>query len=148
MTMTIRPLQASDRAAWQDLWRSYLEFYESSVADEVTETTWRRMLVEGEDPSGFCAVDEKGELIGIVHYLFHRSCWSVDEYCYLQDLFVAPDQRRAGAGEALIGAVSDAAARRGASQVYWLTQHFNETARRLYDRVGELTPFIKYKLGS
>ena len=29
--------------------------------------------------------------------------------------------------------------------VYWLTQEFNATARRLYDRVGRATPFIKYR---
>lgn len=145
MTITIRPLQSGDRDSWEPLWQGYLAFYESSVPDDVTDTTWQRMMTDGEDPNGFCAVDETGALVGIVHYMFHRSCWTISDYCYLQDLFVAPDGRSSGTGEALIRAVYAAAEKQGASQVYWLTQHFNETARKLYDRVGELTPFIKYK---
>ena len=145
MSITVRPLEPGDRDRWEPLWQGYLTFYESSVPDEVTNTTWKRMMTDGEDPNGFCAVDESGALIGIVHYMFHRSCWTIGDYCYLQDLFVSPDSRRGGTGEALIRAVYGAADSRGVSQVYWNTQHYNETARRLYDRVGELTPFIKYK---
>lgn len=145
MTITVRPLEPGDRESWEPLWHGYLTFYESGVPDDVTDTTWERMMTDGEDPNGFCAVDESGTLIGIVHYMFHRSCWTIGDYCYLQDLFVSPDSRRSGTGEALIRAVYKAAEAQGASQAYWLTQHFNETARKLYDRVGELTPFVKYK---
>ena len=83
--------------------------------------------------------------MGIVHYLFHRSTWSPTEYCYLEDLFVDESRRCGGAGRALIEAVGDAASRRGASRVYWHTQHFNATARGLYDNVADLTPFVKYE---
>ena len=76
---------------------------------------------------------------------FHRSAWTVGDYCYLQDLFVNPDIRGGGVGRALIEAVYEAAEARGASQTYWLTQDFNTTARKLYDKVGQLTPFIKYR---
>jgi len=145
MSPIIRPLGDADRPEWEPLWQGYLRFYETSVAPEVTETTWRRMMDPKQDPHGFCAVDDEGRLIGIVHYHFHRSTWTIGDYCYLQDLFVLPEARGSGAGRKLIEAVYDAAAARGASQVYWLTQDFNETARRLYDRIGELTPFIKYK---
>lgn len=145
MPDAIRPLSEQDRPDWASLWQGYLEFYQSTVPAEVTQTTWKRLLTEGEDPSGFCAVSDNGTLTGIVHYHFHRSSWAVGDYCYLQDLFVAPGERKSGTGEALIRAVYAAAAERGASQVYWLTQDFNDTARRLYDRVGQLTPFIKYK---
>lgn len=71
--------------------------------------------------------------------------WSIAERCYLEDLFVDPHSRSAGAGEALIGAVYAAADVAGADQVYWLTEESNLTARRLYDRVGRKTPFIKYQ---
>lgn len=144
MNFEIRPLADADRDAWEPLWRGYLDFYETKLAPEVTATTWSRLMRDGEDPNGFCAVEGRGRLVGIVHYLFHRSCWSEGDYCYLQDLFVAPDLRGGGVGRALIEAVYAAADQRGASQVYWLTQHFNDTARRLYDRIGDLTPFIKY----
>lgn len=145
MSWTIRPLALRDRAAWEPLWKGYLTFYETQVPDEVTETTWQRLMAAGEDPSGFVAVDEDDRPIGIVHYHFHRSTWTIGDYCYLQDLFVSPAVRGGGAGRALIEAVYEAARARGASQTYWLTQDFNHTARKLYDKVGQLTPFIKYR---
>ena len=96
------------------------------------------------DPHGLVAVDDGGKMIGITHYLFHVSTWLMGPTCYLQDLYVDEAARGTGAGRALIEAVYAAADAAGASQVYWTTQHFNETARRLYDRIGKLTPFIKY----
>ena len=144
MTYSVRPMQESDRAAWQDLWRDYLAFYETELPDAMFELTWQRLMTQGDDPSGFCAASEQGQLLGIVHYIFHRSCWTDGPYCYLQDLFVSAEIRGAGIGRALIGAVAEAAAEQNASQVYWLTQHFNKPARRLYDKVADETPFVKY----
>jgi len=86
-----------------------------------------------------------GRLTGLVHFLFHRHAWKIEEVCYLQDLFVVPAARGTGLGRALIEAVYAAADAKGAPSVYWLTQDFNHTARRLYDSVGVLTPFIKYQ---
>ena len=145
MDFEIRPIAPTDREAWEALWRGYLDFYETVLAPEVTESTWSRLMTSGENPCGFAAVGPDDALVGIVHYLFHRSCWTVGDYCYLQDLFVDPSCRGGGAGRAMIEAVYDAADAQGASQVYWLTQEFNDHARLLYDRVGVLTPFIKYK---
>ena len=144
MNLEIRPLAAPDRVAWEALWAGYLDFYDADIADDVTGQTWSRLIEPGIDPNGFCAVDDDGRLIGIVHYHFHASSWTLGPYCYLQDLFVDPQIRGSGAGRALIEAVYQAADERGASQVYWLTRHDNETARRLYDRIGVATPFIKY----
>ncbi len=144
MSLKIRALAAPDREAWEPLWAGYLDFYEADLSDEVTEQTWARLIEPGIDPNGFCAVADDGRLTGIVHYHFHASCWTLGPYCYLQDLFVDPEIRGSGAGRALIEAVYRAADERGASQVYWLTQHFNKTARLLYDRIGVATPFMKY----
>jgi GNAT superfamily N-acetyltransferase len=91
------------------------------------------------------AENDAGEMVGIVHYLCHRVTWVVADRCYLEDLFVAESARGIGAGRALIEAVYAAADARGADQVYWLTQESNEEDRRLYDRVGRLTLFIKYQ---
>lgn len=142
---TIRPLQTTDRARWDELFRGYLTFYETELPAATYDETWRRLMSADEDPQGFGAVDDAGTLVGIVHFLYHRSTWDVADKCYLQDLFVAPDHRRGGAGEALMRAVFEAACADGAGEVYWMTQHFNDTALRLYDRIGELTPFIKYR---
>ncbi len=142
--LTIRTLRAEDKSQWADMWRDYLAFYETALPDDIYETTFCRLL--GDDPQDFsCFVAEQnGALVGLTHYLFHRHAWKVEKVCYLQDLFARPEARGSGVGRALIQAVYDEADRQGAPSVYWLTQEFNHTARQLYDRIGTLTPFIKY----
>lgn len=142
---TIRTLVAPDRPEWGRLWRGYLAFYEADVSDDVTETTWRRLLDPEAPILGFCAARADGELLGIVHYLFHPVTWSAGPRCYLEDLFTSDETRGKGVGRALIEAVYAAADAHGADQVYWLTAETNATARRLYDAVATQTPFIKYR---
>ncbi|MEM8793292.1 MAG: GNAT family N-acetyltransferase [Pseudomonadota bacterium] len=141
----IRPIEARDEAQWRVLWTGYLEFYETSVSEEVYQTTFARLL--GDDPQDFhgLVAEREGALVGLVHYVFHRHCWRVENVIYLQDLFVSPDARGIGAGRKLIEAVYAAGDAVGCPSVYWMTQDFNETARQLYDRVATLTPFIKYQ---
>ncbi|MFT3724944.1 MAG: GNAT family N-acetyltransferase [Hyphomonadaceae bacterium] len=145
MTFTIRTLEPSDHHEWDVLWRGYLEFYESVIPDHVTELTWNRLMDPEAPILGFCAATPDGKLLGIVHYLFHPVTWAAGPRCYLEDLFTHPDARGQGVGRALIEAVYAAADARGADQVYWLTQEFNATARKLYDQVAKATPFIKYR---
>ena len=144
-SLIIRPLAPADRAEWAELWTAYLEFYESSVAPEVYDSTFARML--GDDPQDFSGLvaEADGQLVGLVHFLFHRHGWKVENVCYLQDLYARPEARGKGIGRALIEAVYKAADENGTPTVYWLTQDFNHTARKLYDRIGVLTPFIKYQ---
>ena len=107
--------------------------------------TWQRITDPAGTIHGLGGFDAKGNLIGIVHYLFHPVTWAISNRCYLEDLFVTPAARGTGAGRALIEAVYRAADEVGADQVYWLTAHSNATARKLYDRVAQVTPFIKYR---
>ncbi len=144
MPITIRPLTADDYSRWEVLWHGYLTFYEAPIDDANTAALWDRLMAD-EDPNCLVACDDAGKVIGIVQYLYHGTTWSVRDKCYLQDLFVDPAARVGGAGRALIEAVYAKAADAGASEVYWMTQQFNSVARVLYDRVGELTPFIKYR---
>ena len=145
MTISIRPLTPADREQWLVLWNGYLTFYESKLSQEITDLTWTRILDPEAPIHAFCADDGSGKLLGIVHYLFHPVTWAAGPRCYLEDLFTAAEARGRGAGRALIQAVYAAADARGADQVYWLTQEFNATARRLYDQVATVTPFIKYR---
>jgi len=142
--LVIRPVDADERAAWEPLWKGYQTFYQVSLSEEVTATTWAR-LHDSAEPMFLLGAYVDGKLAGIVHYLFHRSCWTVGDYCYLQDLFVAPDARNLGIGRALIEAVEKDARERGASRVYWLTQESNAAARVLYDQVAERSGFIQYR---
>jgi GNAT superfamily N-acetyltransferase len=142
----VRPLRRADEAEWRRLWTGYLEFYGTGVDEAVYARTFARLL----DPAvpamaAFVAASAAGDRpFGLVHVIFHPHCWRIEDVCYLQDLYVAPEARGAGAGRALIEAVYAEADRRGCPSVYWLTQDFNATARRLYDRIGSVTPFIKY----
>ena len=142
--ITIRPLTASDEAEWRRLWTGYLNYYETTVPDAVYGSTFARLL--GDDPqdfNGFLALVD-GQSMGLTHYLFHRHAWKTENVCYLQDLYVDPAARGTGLGRRLIEAVYAAADANGTPAVYWMTQDFNATGRRLYDRIGKLTPFIRY----
>lgn len=139
----IRQLRADDRQGWDRLWSGYLRFYRARMADEVREFTWRRLLDDA-GPHALVA-EADGRLVGLAHYLFHPSTWTVGDYCYLQDLFVDEAARGLGAGRALIKAVYERADAAGAARVYWLTQEFNADARALYDTLAQRTSFIQYR---
>jgi GNAT superfamily N-acetyltransferase len=142
--VTIRPLAAKDEARWRVLWSGYLDFYKSSVPEAVYASTFARLL--GDDTQDFhgMVAELDGEVVGLVHYLFHRHCWRIENVCYLQDLYADPAVRGTGIGRKLIEAVYQAADEAGAPAGYWLTQEDNAVGRRLYDRVGQKTDFIKY----
>ena len=142
--VTIRPLRADERADWEPLWKGYQAFYKVVIPDQTTGVTWAR-LHDPAEAMGVLGAYMNGRLCGIVHYLFHRSCWTVGDYCYLQDLFVAEGARHLGVGRALILAVEDKARAAGASRVYWLTHETNADARVLYDRLAERSGFIQYR---
>ncbi|MGY9049970.1 hypothetical protein P775_18990 [Puniceibacterium antarcticum] len=142
--ITIRPLRPEDKDQWAALWTAYLTFYETSRPAALYDTYFDRLI--GTDPQDYSALvaEQDGKLVGLAHYLFHRHGWSVENVCYLQDLYATPDTRGTGVGRALIESVYGVADTAGAANVYWLTQEFNTTARQLYDRIGTKTPFIKY----
>lgn len=140
----VRRLRPDERAAWQPLWKGYLDFYRTSVKPEVYDATWARLL-DPNEPMWLLGGYVDGTLLGIVHYLYHRSCWTIGDYCYLQDLFVAEAARGRGLGRALIEAVYGEARAAGASRVYWLTHETNATARALYDTLADRPGFIQYR---
>ena len=144
MTVSIRELRVGDRAQWAPLWQSYIAFYESSVAPEVTDTTFARLLDTNEPMFAFVA-EQNSALIGFVHCVLHRGTWAIGDFCYLEDLFVTQAARGTGAGRALIEAVYARADQLGCSRVYWLTHESNATARKLYDKVAKHLGFIQYR---
>jgi len=146
MSIRVRPAEARDRSAWLALFRGYIEFYQASVAEEVVDTLWQR-LMDGDEgfPVALLAVDGADRPLGLAHVLFHRSTWTQGWYCYLEDLFVDPRARGKGIGRALIEAVYAHADARGCSRTYWMTQESNATARALYDKVATKSPFVQYR---
>ncbi|MFL6820476.1 MAG: GNAT family N-acetyltransferase [Bradyrhizobium sp.] len=142
--ITVRPVETADRPAWEPLWQGYLTFYKSTLPAEVTEATWRRFFDPLEHLGAFVA-EREGRLIGIAHYLLHRSTWAPVCYCYLEDLFVEPSVRGSGAGRALIAAVESAGQDAGASRLYWITHETNHTAQQLYNQLAERPGFVQYR---
>jgi GNAT superfamily N-acetyltransferase len=142
--IVIRPVGTDERAAWEPLWKGYQTFYEVALSDEASDVAWAR-LHDPAEPMHILGAYVDGKLVGIAHYLFHRSFWSIGDYCYLQDLFVAKEARNLGAGRALIAAVERAARAAGASRIHWLTQEGNTDARALYDQVADRSGFIQYR---
>lgn len=140
----IHPLTPDDQDDWRRLWTAYLAFYQTEKPPEIYAATWARLISpDHPDQIGLIARAD-GRAVGLVHAIFHPSNWTLTDVCYLQDLYADPDMRGQGIGRALIAAVYDAADARGAASVYWLTQENNAKARRLYDRVARVTPFIRY----
>jgi len=142
--VVIRPLRADERAAWEPLWAGYLAFYKATIPAATTDVTWQRFYDDAE-PMYVLGAYVDGKLTGIVHYLYHRSCWTTGDYCYLQDLFVTQDARGHGVGRKLIEAVYVAAKAAGASRVHWLTQFENARAQVLYDEVADRSGFMQYR---
>lgn len=146
-SITVRPIALSDREAWLSLWAGYNAFYgrtgPTALAAEITELTWRRFF-DAAEPVHALVAEENGRVVGITHYLFHRSTSRLEDICYLQDLFTDEALRGRGIGRALIFAVYEQARARGSKRVYWQTQSSNAAGRLLYDKVARHLGFIVY----
>lgn len=144
MALTVRPLVPAERPVWEPLWQGYLTFYKAAVPPETTDLTWTRLHDEAEPMHVLGAFDGEA-LLGIVHFIYHRSTWTPGPYCYLQDLFTVAEARGRGVGRALIQAVYERARAAGASRVYWLTHESNAQAMELYDKVASRSGFVQYR---
>jgi GNAT superfamily N-acetyltransferase len=142
--LDIRPVGTADHAAWLPLWQGYQRFYKTEIAAETSAVTWQRFLDPAE-PMHAALAWQDGKALGMVHWIFHRSCWTTGDYCYLQDLFVAEGLRGGGIGRQLIEHVYAAARAAGASRVHWLTHEGNEVAMRLYDDIADRPGFVQYR---
>ncbi|MNF48881.1 putative acetyltransferase [compost metagenome] len=140
----IRNVSAEDHAAWLPLWQAYQRFYETTIAERVSAVTWQRMLDPAEPINAALAwVD--GVAVGMVHWIYHRSCWTVENSCYLQDLIVSPELRGTGIGRTLIEFVYAQARADGCIKVHWLTHESNTTGIQLYERLAERPGFIQFR---
>jgi len=142
--MEIRAISADDHPAWAPLWQAYLRFYRHALPEAISAVTWQRFLA-ADEPMHAALAWHEGRAIGLVHWIFHRSCWTTGDYCYLQDLYVDEHVRGSGAGRKLIEHVYNQASLAGASRVHWLTHESNTTAMQLYDHIAERPGFVQYR---
>ncbi len=143
MTTTVRKVEIADKERWLELFKAYIVFYESALSDEQFDLTWSRIHSDF-NMYGLVA-EQDGIIVGIAHYLYRPSTWAVNDFCYLEDLFVDPSVRGTGAGRALIEALSLIATAAGSERLYWTTAPDNATARRLYDKVAT-TNRVQYRI--
>jgi ribosomal protein S18 acetylase RimI-like enzyme len=141
----VRPLSAIDHDGWMSLWQGYQAFYRVDIADAVSRKTWNRLLDPAEPMFGAASVDGAVRAVGLVHWILHRSTWTDGDYCYLQDLFVAPWARGRGVGRGLIEHVYRTAKAAGCPRVHWLTHETNRAAMLLYDGISERSGFVQYR---
>lgn len=146
----VRPVTPADFSAWLPLWDGYNHFYgrfdDTALPAEMTKLTWARFF-DGYEPMHALVAERDGRLVGLVHYLFHRSTTLAGPTCYLQDLFTLDSERGKGIGRALIEAVYEQAKAGGSTGVYWHTHETNHTAMRLYDSVASRPGFVMYYKG-
>lgn len=146
--LAIRPITRHDYEQWLPLWNGYNAFYgragETALPPDITQMTWSRFF-DAYEPMHALVAESEGRLIGLTHYIFHRSTTSIQPNCYLQDLFTDEAGRGKGVGRALINGVYEAAKRAGSPRVYWLTHETNHTAMQLYDKVAEKSGFVMYR---
>lgn len=146
-TLLVRPIERGDYPHWRPLWDGYNTFYGRSgptaLPEPITEATWERFFDPAE-PVHALVAEASGRVVGLVHYLYHRSTTRLHDVCYLQDLFTAERLRGRGVGRRLIYGVYEAARVAGCSRVYWHTQLGNDAGRKLYDKVAEHLGFIVY----
>ena len=140
----MRAIEAGDRAGWEPLWKGYQIFYKTEIPAATTDITFARFL-DANEPVHALVAESAGRIVGIVHYIFHRSTWTPGPYCYLQDLFTIDEARGLGVGRALIEAVYARAKEKGAARVYWLTHQSNSVAMALYDKIADKSGFVQYR---
>ncbi|MGN8019346.1 GNAT family N-acetyltransferase [Phyllobacterium sp. 22229] len=146
--LLVRPVTRQDYDQWLPLWDGYNAFYGRSGATalpaEITRTTWERFF-DAYEPVNALVAESGGKLLGLTHYIFHRSTISVAPNCYLQDLFTNEAARGKGVGRALINGVYERAQHAGSPRVYWLTHETNHTAMELYNKVADHSGFVVYR---
>jgi GNAT superfamily N-acetyltransferase len=146
--LLVRPAVRSDFERWLRLWDGYNAFYGrsglSALSPEITRVTWLRFF-DAYEPVSALVAESDDKLLGLAHYLFHRSTTAIEPVCYLQDLFTIEAARGRGVGGALINEVYEQARQAGTARVYWQTHETNHTAQKLYDKVAERSGFIVYR---
>jgi len=144
--VNVRSPKPEDYQQWRSLWDGYLTFYQASLDEAVTETLWQR-LHDPQHPLQALVAEIDNQLVGLAHFYPHCSSWDIQHSCYLNDLFVSPEQRQQGIAQALFNELQSVAKANQWCDIHWLTQDHNHTARRLYDQLtGGAEGFTSYRI--
>lgn len=145
ISVLIEPVHAEDYERWIPLWLKYQEFYKVYINEETTLFTWGRFL--NNNDKVYCAVARSSEeIVGFVTYLYHPSTWAINDFCYLEDLYVTPEARGLHVGKKLIEFVQAQARKQECARLYWHTQETNLPGQKLYDWIAEKPGVIEYRM--
>ena len=108
------------------------------AAEEVRSTPQQlREALFGPQPAAYALVAEADRtVVGFALYFRSFSTWEGVHGIYLEDLFVAPEQRGRGFGKALLVALADLAVERGYARVEWAVLNWNQPAIDFYTSLG------------
>jgi ribosomal protein S18 acetylase RimI-like enzyme len=143
MTPAVRRIEARDQARWRELWDGYTRFYEREPSEGITQYTWARIM-DPASPVHAIVAERNEEVIGMANYVIHENASALTPSCYLQDLYVDPQKRGAGVGQALIDWLVREMKTQGWSSLYWNTRENNYRARGLYDKYTPHSGFLRY----
>lgn len=143
MEILIRPINQQDKSRWLELFKAYIEFHKSKLSDAQYELTWQRINSDFNMHGLLAEVD--GHIVGLAHYIFRPDTWEIEDFCYLEDLYVDPKARKVGIGRALIKAVEEIAVAKGSKRLYWTTAPDNSVARSLYEKLA-VSDRVQYKI--
>jgi GNAT superfamily N-acetyltransferase len=140
-------LRPDDREGWARLHRGYLDFYESTRPEEVSQVVWSWLQDRDHELEAVAVRPRPGaEPVGLAHFRpFPRPLHGTIA-CFLDDLFVAPEARGTGAVDALLAALRQRCRERGWTPLRWVTRASNARARSAYDRLAVRTDLVTYDL--
>lgn len=141
----VRDATSSDESDFRRLWQGFCDGYGLTLAPEVTDFTWTRLMDPANPLTARLAIID-GRAQGFAIHQHHPSTWVLGDDGYLEDLYVDPAARGHGLGRALIEDLVAIGRARGWRRLYWLTEIGNATARRLYDQFCDNDGHIRYRM--
>lgn len=95
----------------------------------------RRSLFEQKVAEGL-VVEVGGEAVGYAFFFTTFSTWECRPGIWLEDVFVRPQHRRGGIGQAVIAHIAGIAVERECARLDWCALDWNEPALNFYDKLG------------
>lgn len=126
-----------------------LAIYEKALPEVVASEAMLETALFGPKANVEAVLCEQDALpIGFAVYFFNFSTWLGRHGLYLEDLFVTPTARGAGAGRALLTHLAGQAVARGCGRFEWSVLDWNTPAISFYESLGAVaqSEWIGYRL--
>jgi len=133
----IRPAGEGDVPVILALIRGLAEYEKARPEDlPVDEAALRESLFGAQPAAEVLLADVEGETAGFALFFHNFSTWQGRRGLYLEDLFVRPEMRGRGIGQALLRELARIAADRGCARMEWAVLDWNTPAIDFYASLG------------